>query len=145
MYTPSTPHVHPMYTPCTPQVHPMYTPCTPKVCKIAKSKVKPDRMFGRRNKVGYGLITTRRINKGEIFYTVMETEIDVQIVPKKREHAYHSFDYGTNEVITPIKREDQRFEQEILQLPETKPLIFFLQHDSAGNCEVRLIYTLSTP
>ena len=31
MYTPCTPHVHPMYTPCTPYVHPMYTPCTPYV------------------------------------------------------------------------------------------------------------------
>ena len=154
-YIPCTPQVHP----CTPQVHPgtpiytqvhpctpMYTPCTPnKVCKIAKSKVKPDLMFGRRNKVGYGLITTRQINKGEKFYTVMETEIDVEIVPKKRELAFKGFDYGTNEVITPIKRKDQRFETEILQQPETKPLIFFIQHDSVGNCEVRLIYTLSRP
>ena len=28
MYTPCTPHVHPMYTLCTPHVHPMYTLCT---------------------------------------------------------------------------------------------------------------------
>ena len=75
----------------------------------------------------------------------METERDVEIVKRKREHAYQGFDYGTNEVITPIKCEDQSFEVEILQQPETKPLIFFIQHDSAGNCEVRVIYTLSTP
>ena len=128
-----------MYTLCTPHVHPMCTPCTPKVCKIAKSKVKPDPMFGRRNKVGYGLITTRKITPYEKFYTVLETDVDVQIVARQQHHSFQCFSYGasTNQVICPLG--EAGYEQQVLNKPEDKPLLFFIQHDSVGNCEVRFV------
>ena len=136
-----TPHVH---------VHPCYTSCTPllhKVCQIAKSKVQPDPMFGNRNKVGYGLITTRKIHFGEKFYTVWETGVDVQIVPKRKGHDFQVFSYGhdTKQVICPLVVDDETFETLVLDQPENKPLLFFLQHDSVGNCKVRIVTPHCTP
>ena len=101
----------------------MYTPCSPKVCKVADSKVTPDSMFGSKNKVGLGLLTTRKINKGEKVYTIWETDRDVMIAPKRRKHDFGVFDYGEKQVIQPMDEED-------------KPLLYYIQHDSVGNCEV---------
>ena len=114
--------------------------CTPQVCQVAKSKVDPDPMFGSRNNVGYGLIALRDIKEGEKFYTLLETDIDVEIVPRRQ--AIDNFDvfhYGKKDVLQPLGWPDQSYECRVLQQPAKKPLLYFVQHDAKGN--VQVIYT----
>ena len=51
-------------------------------CKIAPSSVPNDKeAFGEKNKVGRGLIATRDLKKGDIAYSVFETDYNVKIPP----------------------------------------------------------------
>jgi len=92
-------------------------------CVIDKSQVANHRMFGKGNQVGKGLIAARDIEVGEKLYTILETTVDVEIASKQRHHLYDVFDLGGGEVLQPLEA-------------DTKPYLYYLQHDDVGNVQV---------
>ena len=95
---------------------------------IQDSRVTPHKMFGTSNKVGKGLITKRKIEKGEKFYCIMESTIDVDVVPKNRIGHYEGFILGASEGIIP----------RVTGKSQYKPHLFYLQHDDVGNVDINI-------
>ena len=121
------------------------------VTRIDKSKVKKHPMFGDDSEVGRGLIATRDMETGEQFYTILETDVNVLMVGKSEAETFQVFDLGKNNYLKPLCGASLT-ESALMDIPEEKPHLFFLQHDDKGNVTVtrlpakylHITYTLPT-
>ena len=75
--------------------------------------------------LGRGLLAERELKAGEIFYTILQSGTDVEIVPTKDVIPYSGFHHVKNDSLVPCRA------------LEEKPHLFFLQHHDVGNVKVR--------
>ena len=94
-----------------------------EVCTVGLSHVPPHQMFGGENDVGDGLIAMRDLKKGEKLFTILETDVNVEVKRKNKTYNFDAFDYGDGDVIVTLE-------------PDAKPELFYLQHDDVGNVKV---------